>query len=70
MPTRKTLEVAKVLASANNALATATDTTVLPGICSLLEHILQSTGNYRGFAYIGGWRPAEPDFNEYRRRYY
>lgn len=69
MAARKTIDVMKVLKAANHALKHGADD-ILPGTCGLIEFILMESGNYRGYNYEGGYRPDDPDFNEYRRYYY
>ena len=50
---RKTIEVSKILEDANKQLRRTdlSDETRL-AIAHMLEHILQSTGNYNGFNYV------------------
>ena len=52
-PSRKTVEVGKMLRMANSFLA-AENTTAdeREGVCALMEAILFETGNYRGYRYL------------------
>lgn len=72
---RKTIEVDRVLATANYYLA-APNTTAenRKGIYALLESILFATEQYRGFGYLPSEVDANgallPDYDETRRHYY
>ena len=53
MSSRKTANVADIVAQANVMLATSTcDPNIRQGTINLLESILHATGNYRGFRYL------------------
>jgi hypothetical protein len=76
---RKTINVATVKRLANTALADSRDKNVGErlGIASLLEQVLQETGNYNGFNYLesefytyAGERILKDDYDGSRRRYY
>lgn len=68
---RKTARVAEILSKANHALA-AEPTEVLTrdfrrGVASLLENILQETGNYAGYMHLD---PHTAGSDDSRREYY
>jgi len=54
MASRKTFSVDEYRARVNCTLATSNmPASYRQGLIDLLEHILQSSGNYRGFKYLG-----------------
>lgn len=82
---RKTIDVNSVRNMVNKALAVNSESMIVvpteqtrrEGLCSLLESILQDTGNYHGFGYqkeqwIGEscFRELAPDYDDTRRIYY
>lgn len=50
---RKTVDVAALKAEVNEMLASSTTSpNVRLGMCTVLENVLMSTGNYKGFGYL------------------
>ena len=67
---RKTVEVAEMAAKLQRAIVMPElDSERRGALCWALETLLLDSGNYKGFAYVGGFRPGEPDFDEYLRTY-
>lgn len=68
---RKTVEVAAYAAVLQRAILMPTTTSEQKSAIGwALENLLLSTGNYQGFMYVGGYRPDDPDFDQYLRSYY
>lgn len=77
MTARKTIPVEDVKKLANKMLADSIPeyTRERLAVCSLIEHVLMDTGNYRGFGYLPGvvdFTTDPPTFpgDETRRQYY
>jgi hypothetical protein len=74
--TRKTVDVAKVKAVANNYLSNDFLTPERKqGVIDLLDIILHETGNYAGFSYIDSYDANDPEFENggrknLRRKYF
>ena len=71
---KKTINVAKILYWANFQLARTdeiADQGYKEGVCDMIEQILHSTGNYKGFGYhqSEGFEPTK-DNHQYFSRYY
>jgi len=69
---RKTIDLERLRDMANAALRDSVDDyrEQRDGIAFLLERALHESGRYRGFSYIGGYRPNDPAFDETRRTYH
>lgn len=73
MRSRKTVDVEIVKRMANELLERtdkyANDGEFKAGICTVIERVLHSTGNYNGFSFNNpDARPSDEDY--YARRYY
>lgn len=68
---RKTIEVASYGANLQRAILMPTVSHEKRGaLCWALETLLMASGNYKGFAYVGGYHPDDADFDEYLRTYF
>ena len=72
---RKTINVAKMLYWANFQLARTdevADQGYKQGVCDMIEQILHSTGNYKGFGYHQGegFEPTKDNYQYFSRYYF
>ena len=75
MARRKTINVAKMLYWANFQLARTdevADQAYKQGVCDMIEQILHSTGNYKGFGYHQGegYEPTKDNYQYFSRYYF
>ena len=71
--TRKTIKVIEIKDEVNRMLNESTcDTITRYGMCAVLEEILHSTNNYKGFGYLSMKHPGfgKPGHDDTRRCYY
>lgn len=71
MKPRKTIPVADLKSRANVILAHSlpSEEATRQGVAALLEEALHMANAYRGFLYLPGNNPDQPDRDETRRRY-
>ena len=72
---KKTINVAKMLYWANFQLARTdeiADQGYKQGVCDMIEQILHSTGNYKGFGYHQGegFEPTKDNYQYFSRYYF
>ena len=72
---KKTINVAKMLYWANFQLARTdeiADQGYKQGVCDMIEQILHSTGNYKGFGYhtSEGFEPTKDNYQYFSRYYF
>ena len=73
MGQRKTIDVHSMLAYANDQLKRTDEYATIwfkAGICLMIEHILMSTDNYRGFMFIDNNDSDINTLGYYSRAYY